>query len=113
MSPGRSGSHSTGSGSSVTLFSNSPCVWLCDSGGVSPVANATAHWIAVREWSLPVSIVYSLKSGLSACTSCQKQPRRFPSDVPMAGIDRPLFSSSDSAPTSDGPKSETMTSIWG
>ena len=36
-----------------------------------------------------------------------------PSDVASAGIDRPLFSNSGSAPTSDGPKSETMTSILG
>ena len=35
-----------------------------------------------------------------------------PSDVASAGIERPLCSNSGSAPTSDGPKSETITSIW-
>src|SRR5258708_16243211 len=44
---------------------------------------------------------------------CQKQASAFPSEVASAGILRPLLANDDSAPTSDGPKSETMASIFG
>ena len=36
-----------------------------------------------------------------------------PSEVASAGIFRPLFVNSGKAPTSEGPKSDTMTSIFG
>ena len=55
----------------------------------------------------------SLKSGLSLLFSVQKHPRILPSEVASAGTDRPDFLNSGSAPTKDGPKSETMTSILG
>ena len=63
--------------------------------------------------SLPVATVNSLKSGFVAWVSFQKQPSALPSEVASAGIERPLFWNTGSAPTSDGPKSETMTSIFG
>ena len=43
----------------------------------------------------------------------QKQPSELPSEVASAGIERSNFANAGSAPTSDGPKSETMTSISG
>src|SRR5690348_16954749 len=86
--------------------------WVED-GTVPPVAFAMAHWTASRALSLPVATVKSLKFGFFALWSSQKQESTFPSDVTSAGIERPLFSKAGSAPTSDGPKSETMTSILG
>ncbi len=53
-----------------------------------------------------------LKSGLSASLSFQKQPRTLPSEVASAGMERPALVNSGSAPTSEGPKSLTITSIW-
>src|SRR4051794_12547885 len=72
-----------------------------------------AHCTASRALSLPVATVNTLKSGFLAFLSSQKQDRTLPSEVTRAGIDRLLFSKAGSAPTSDGPKSETMTSIFG
>ena len=51
--------------------------------------------------------------GFFATFFFQKQPRTFPSDVARAGIFRPLFVNSGNAPTSEGPKSDTITSIFG
>src|SRR5579871_5044776 len=84
---------------------------VCAVGGVPPVTAATAHCTARRTLSFSVETVNSLKSGLSWWTSAHKQPSELPSDVASAGIDRPDCLNRGSAPTSDGPKSETMTSI--
>src|SRR4029079_13361773 len=79
--------------------------------GLPPVASATAHCTARRTLSFSVETVNSLKSGLSFWTSVQKHPSELPSEVASAGIERPDCLNSGSAPTSDGPKSETITSI--
>src|ERR1044071_9820384 len=113
MSPGRPASHSTGFGLPVTESSNAGAWKVVAVGGVPPVALATAQSTASRTLSLPVATVNSLKSGLAAGVSFQKQPSALPSDVASAGIDRPLFCNTGSAPTSDGPKSDTITSIFG
>src|SRR4029079_15024033 len=113
MSPGRSALHSTGCGFPVTEFSKAlEGKWVVD-GFFPPVANATAQSIARRAWSFCVETVNSLNVGFFACCFCQKQPSTLPSEVASAGIDRWLFVNSGSAPTSDGPKSDTMTSIFG
>ena len=81
----------TGSGrrspSSRTPRSGSDVV----AGFSPPVASATAHWIASRAWSFCVETVNSLKSGFSSLLSFQKQPRTLPSDVAIAGIERPAL----------------------
>src|SRR5579871_6835484 len=86
---------------------------VCAVGGVPPVTAATAHCTARRTLSFSVETVNSLKSGLSFSLSVQKQPSELPSDVASAGIERPDALNAGSAPTSDGPKSETITSILG
>src|SRR3984957_11993179 len=113
MSPGRSLRHSTGCGLPDTEFSKLGALKIPSFGPSPPVALATAHCTARRALSLPVATVNSLKSGLSLLLSVQKHPRMFPSEVASAGTDRPDFLNSGSAPTKDGPKSETMTSILG
>src|SRR5215470_973126 len=113
MSPGRFGSHSTGFGLPLTESSKVGAWKVVALGGVPPVALATAQSTASRTLSLPVATVNSLKSGFAAWLSFQKQPSALPSEVASAGIDRPLFWNTGSAPTSDGPKSDTMTSILG
>ncbi len=55
-----------------------------DSGTSPPVARATACWIASREWSFWVETVNSLKSGLAALLSSQKQERTLPSEAASA-----------------------------
>ena len=69
--------------------------------------------MARREWSFWVEMVNSWKSGLLSLFSSQKQASSLPSEVAIAGMDRPLCSKTGRAPTSEGPKSETITSIWG
>ncbi len=101
----------TGWGLPVTEFSKTGPLKIVSAGGLPPVAAATAHCTARRTLSFSVETVNSLKSGLSSWTSVQKQPSELPSDVASAGIDRPDCLERGSAPTSDGPKSETMTSI--
>src|SRR6185295_1746247 len=111
MSPGSFASHWTGFGTPVTESSKLGASNVVDLGGVPPVALATAQSTASRTLSLPVATVNSLNSGFAAWFSLQKQPSALPSDVASAGIERPLRWNTGSAPTSDGPKSETMTSI--
>src|SRR5215475_6857375 len=113
IAPGRSGRHWTGLGWPVTEFSKTGPLKTSSAGGLPPVTSATAHCTARRTLSFSVDTVNSLKSGLFAWCSVQKQPSELPSEVASAGIDRPDFSNSGRAPTSDGPKSETMTSILG
>src|SRR5262249_49840458 len=103
--------HWTALGWPVTEFSKTGPLKISSAGGLPPVTVATAHCTARRTLSFSVETVKSLKSGLAFWCCVQKQPSEFPSDVASAGIDRPDFSNSGSAPTSDGPKSETMTSI--
>ena len=62
--------------------------------------------------SLPVATV-TILNGLVAWLSCQKQLREFPSEVASDGMGRPLLANRGSALTRVGPKSETMTSIFG
>ena len=113
MSPGRLGSHSTGCGFPVSEFSNTVFgKWVVD-GFLPPLASATAQSIARRAWSFWVDTVISLNVGFLAWFFFQKHPSTLPSEVASAGIVRPLFVNSGRAPTSDGPKSETMTSIFG
>ena len=81
-------------------------------GFLPPVASATAQSIASRAWSFCVDTVNSLNVGFAAWFFCQKQPSTLPSEVASAGILRPRLLNSGRAPTSDGPKSETMTSIF-
>src|SRR5947207_383895 len=107
MSPGRSLRHCTGLGLPDTESSKTGALKISAAGGRPPVAWATAHCTARRTLSLPVATVNSLKSGLSLLLSVQKQPRMLPSEVASAGIDRLNFLNTGSAPTSDGPKSET------
>src|SRR6476646_12273272 len=113
MSPGRFALHSTGFGLPVVESSNARDGKCVVDGFLPPVASATAQSIARRAWSFCVETVNSLNVGFLACCFCQKHPRTLPSDVASAGIVRPLLVNSGSAPTSDGPKSETITSIFG
>src|SRR5207247_9327399 len=113
MSPGRLGLHSTGWGLPVVESSNTSDGKCVVAGFLPPVASATAQSIARRAWSFWVETVKSLNVGFLRWFFFQKHPRTLPSDVASAGIFRPLFVNSGSAPTSDGPKSETMTSIFG
>src|SRR6478609_11030269 len=113
MSPGSVGRHSTGFGFPVVESSkvrDGKCVLA---GFLPPVASATAQSIASRAWSFWVETVNSLNVGFFATFFFQKQPSTLPSDVASAGILRPLFVNSGNAPTSEGPKSETITSIFG
>src|SRR6476660_7394670 len=113
MSPGYWGSHSTGCGCPVTEFSNTVLgKWVVE-GFLPPVASATAQSIARRAWSFCVETVISLNVGFARWFAFQKHPSTLPSDVASAGIVRPLFLNSGRAPTRDGPKSETITSILG
>src|SRR6266700_5527587 len=82
-------------------------------GFLPPVASATAQSIASREWSFWVDTVKSLKVGFAAWFFFQKHASAFPSEVASAGIGRLLLVNWGSAPTRDGPKSDTMTSIFG
>src|SRR3989337_1553700 len=91
MSPGRSCSHWTGLGCSVTEFSKGACWCWVELGTSPPVAFAMAYRIAVRTWSFPVAIVNSWKSGLASLFSCQKQPRTLPSEVAIGGGDLPAL----------------------
>src|SRR5579859_92536 len=113
MSPGRLALHSTGCGLPVTEFSNTSDGKCVVAGFVPPVASATAQSIARRAWSYCVDTVKSLNVGFLTWFFCQKQPSTLPSEVASAGMVRPLFLNSVRAPTSEGPKSETMTSIFG
>src|SRR5919108_5906535 len=113
MSPGRPAWHSTGCGLPVVESSNARDGKCVVDGFLPPVASATAQSIASRAWSFCVDTVNSLNVGFFACCFCQKHPRTLPSEVARAGILRPLLVNSGSAPTSDGPKSDTMTSIFG
>src|SRR5581483_4740006 len=112
MSPGSVGLHWTGCGFPVVESSNTSDGKSVVGGFFPPLASATAQSIASRAWSFCVETVKSLNVGLALWTFFQKQPRTFPSDVARAGIFRPLFVNSGRAPTNDGPKSETMTSIF-
>src|SRR5579875_2828937 len=113
MAPGRSRRHCTGCGWPVTEFSNTGALKSCSEGNLPPVTSATAQSIAKRTLSLPVATVNSLKSGFSLWLSIQKQPRELPSEVASAGIERLNFLNTGSAPTKDGPMSDTITSIFG
>src|SRR4029079_4962037 len=113
MSPGRFALHSTGCGLPVREFSNTSDGKCVVAGFLPPVASAIAQSIARRAWSFCVETVNSLNVGFAAWFFCQKQPNTFPSDVASAGIFRWLFVNSGRAPTSDGPKSDTITSIFG
>src|SRR6059058_1814575 len=113
MSPGRLGLHSTGWGLPVTEFSNTSDGKCVLAGFLPPVASATAQSIARRAWSFCVDTVKSLNVGFFACCFFQKQPRTLPSEVASAGMVRPLLLNSGRAPTRDGPKSDTMASIFG
>src|SRR3984885_11646195 len=113
MSPGRLAPHSTGLGVPLTESSKLGAWKVVASGGLPPVAFATAQSTASRTLSLPVATVNSLNSGLAAWFSFQKQPSALPSEVASAGIERPLRVNTGRAPTSDGPKSDTITSILG
>src|ERR1044071_9119266 len=113
MSPGRPASHSTGFGLPVSESSKLGAWKVVPSGGLPPVALAPAQSPAGRPLSLPVATVNSLKPGFAAWLSFQKQPSALPSEVAIAGIERPLLVNTGSAPTSDGPKSDTITSIFG
>src|SRR6266511_4039331 len=113
MSPGRLALHSTGFGLPVVESSNTSDGKCVLAGFLPPVARATAHWIASRAWSFWVETVNNLNVGFFATFFFQKHPRTLPSEVASAGILRPLLLNSGSAPTSEGPKSDTMTSILG
>src|SRR3954447_5268645 len=113
MSPGRLAWHSTGFGLPDTESSKTfegKCVLA---GFLPPVASATAQSTARRAWSFWVETVYSLNVGFLATFFFQKQPSTLPSEAASAGILRPLLANSPSAPTSEGPKSDTITSIFG
>src|SRR5262245_44008009 len=112
MSPGRSGRHCTGLGLPVVESSKTRDGKWVLAGFLPPVASATAQSIASRAWSFWVETVNSLNVGFFLTFFFQKQPSTLPSEVASAGIVRPLLLNSGSAPTSDGPKSETMTSIF-
>src|SRR3954452_9667266 len=112
MSPGRLALHSTGFGFPVVESSKTSDGKCGLAGFLPPVARAIAQSIARRAWSFWVDTVNSLNVGFLATFFFQKQPSTLPSDVARAGILRPLLLNSGSAPTSDGPKSDTMTSIF-
>src|SRR6476646_7971906 len=113
MSPGRLGLHSTGCGLPVVESSKTrDGKWLV-AGFLPPVASAIAQSIARLVWSVWVATENSLNVGFLATFFFQKHPSTLPSEVARAGIVRPLFVNSGRAPTSDGPKSDTMTSIFG
>src|SRR4051794_4947724 len=112
MSPGRLDLHSTGWGLPVVESSNTSDGKCVLAGFLPPVASATAQSMASRAWSFCVDTVKSLNVGFLATFFFQKQPSTLPSEVARAGILRPLLLNSGSAPTSDGPKSETITSIF-
>src|SRR5215471_7514552 len=112
MSPGRLGMHWTGLGLPVVESSNTSEGKCVVAGFLPPLASATAQSIARRAWSFCVETVNSLNVGFDLCSFIQKQPSTLPSEVASAGIVRPLLLNSGSAPTSDGPKSETITSIF-
>src|SRR4051812_8539188 len=112
-SPGSLRSQVTGCGWPLAESSKTGASNCVSDGGVPSVALAMAHWTASRALSLPVATVNILKPGLVALWSSQKQDSTLPSEVTSAGMERPPFSNAGSAPTSDGPKSETMTSIFG
>src|SRR6059058_6069343 len=109
MSPGRFGWHCTGLGLPVVESSNTSDGKCVLAGFLPPVASAIAQSIARRAWSFCVDTVYSLNVGFFATFFFQKHPSTFPSEVASAGILRWLFVNSGSAPTSDGPKSDTIT----
>src|SRR3954449_4937052 len=113
MSPGSFDLHSTGFGLPDIESSNARDGKCVVAGFLPPLASATAQSIARRAWSFCVETVNSLNVGFFACCAFQKHPSTFPSEVASAGIVRPLFVNSGSAPTSDGPKSDTITSIFG
>src|SRR5216684_5989835 len=113
MSPGRLALHSTGCGLPVSEFSNTSDGKCVVAGFLPPVASATAQSIASRAWSFCVDTVKSLNVGFLTCCFCQKHPSTLPSEVASAGIVRPLLLNSGRAPTSEGPKSDTITSIFG
>src|ERR1044071_9547919 len=111
MSPGSVGRHSTRfgfPGVESSKVRDGKCVLA---GFLPPVASATAQSITSRAWSFWVDTVNSLNVGVFLTFFFQKQPSTLPSDVASAWIVRPLLLNSGSAPTSDGPKSDTMTSI--
>src|SRR6266568_3353578 len=112
MSPGRLALHSTGWGLPVTEFSNTVFGKWVVAGFLPPLASATAQSIARRAWSFCVDTVMSLNVGFLAWFAFQKHPSTLPSEVASAGIVRLLFVNSGRAPTSDGPKSDTITSIF-
>src|SRR3954470_18045519 len=112
MSPGKFALHSTGFGFPLVESSKAREGKCVVAGFLPPVASATAQSIARRAWSFWVDTVNSLNVGFLATFFFQKQPSTLPSDVARAGILRPLLLNSGSAPTSDGPKSDTMTSIF-
>src|SRR3954449_12719002 len=68
--------------------------------------------MANRTLSFPVVTVI-MSNGLVAWLSAQKQLSELPSDVASAGMGRPLLVNRESALTSVGPKSDTITSILG
>ena len=114
MSPGRSGSHSTGLGSPVTEFSNSAC-W-CVSWrrqlAAGRLGDRRTAWPS-RTWSLPVAIGHHLEVRVVGLVVLPEAAQ----DVAVGGRESPgssvrPWSNSGSAPTSEGPKSLTMTSIW-
>src|SRR5437870_1362845 len=113
MSPGRLALHSTGWGLPVTEFPNTVFGKWVVAGLLPPLARATAQSMARRAWSFCVDTVMSLNVGFLAWFFFQKHPSTLPSEVASAGILRLLFVNSGRAPTSDGPKSDTMTSIFG
>src|SRR5712691_9447152 len=113
MSPGRLALHSTGWGLPVVESSNTSDGKCVVAGFLPPLASATAQSIASRAWSFCVDTVKSLNVGFLATFFFQKHPSTLPSEVASAGMVRPLFVNSGRAPTSDGPKSDTMTSIFG
>src|SRR3954465_3205158 len=112
MSPGSLDLHSTGFGFPLVESSKTSDGKCVVAGFLPPVASAIAQSIASRAWSFCVETVNSLNVGFLAWFFCQKQPSTLPSEVASAGIVRPLFVNSGRAPTSDGPKSDTMTSIF-
>src|SRR3954468_11398897 len=112
MSPGRSARHCTGLGFPVVESSKTSDGKWGLAGFLPPVASATAQSIARRAWSFCVDTVNSLNVGFFLTFFFQKQPSTLPSEVASAGMVRPLLLNSGSAPTSDGPKSDTMTSIF-
>src|SRR3954447_11951146 len=112
MSPGSFALHCTGCGLPVVESSKTRDGKWVLAGFLPPVASATAQSIARRAWSFCVDTVNSLNVGFFLTFFFQKQPSTLPSEVASAGMVRPLLLNSGSAPTSDGPKSDTITSIF-